>query len=324
MSAVLYATNRSLSKGLRLRTIRTGSRSPGDHPWLGAFRRALTREDLATLTVSGYARDVGDFLRWYGAAALERLSVVDLVHYRDHLIRERDAKPATVNRKLEALRRFTRWAHAGGKLAAPLGAELKLARAVRGRCPKGLTAAEVQTLLRAAGQSGRGLARRNYALIQVMLQAGLRVGEVATLTCADLELHDRSGQVRVHGKGAKERVVPLNTTARRALHAYFKDRAPLSGKTPVFLSESGAGLSLRSMQALIANLARRAKIAHAVSAHACRHTFALNFLKQHPGKLVELAVLLGHDSVETTAVYTQPSAEEMAEDLERSPLNVER
>jgi Phage integrase family len=106
-------------------------------------------------------------------------------------------------------------------------------------------------------------------------------------------------------------------TARRALHAYFKDRAPLSGKTPVFLSESGAGLSLRSMQALIANLARRANIAHAVSAHTCRHTFALNFLKQHPGKLVELAVLLGHDSVETTAVYTQPSAEEMADDLER-------
>jgi site-specific recombinase XerD len=176
----------------------------------------------------------------------------------------------------------------------------------------------VQTLLRAAGQSGRGLARRNYALIQVMLQAGLRVGEVATLTCADLELHDRSGQVRVHGKGAKERVVPLNTTARRALHAYFKDRAPLSGKTPVFLSESGAALSVRSMQALIANLARRAKIAHAVSAHTCRHTFALNFLKQHPGELVELAVLLGHDSVETTAVYTQPSAEEMADDLERS------
>ena len=105
---------------------------------------------------------------------------------------------------------------------------------------------------------------------------------------------------------------------------YFKDRAPLSGKTPVFLSESGAGLSLRSMQALIANLARRANIAHAVSAHTCRHTFALNFLKQHPGKLVELAVLLGHDSVETTAVYTQPSAEEMADDPERSPLNVER
>jgi site-specific recombinase XerD len=145
MSAVLYAMNRPLSEGLRLRTIRTGSRSPGDHPWLGAFRRALTREDLATLTVRGYARDVGDFLRWYGAAALERLSVVDLVRYRERLIRERDAKPATVNRKLEALRRFTRWAYAGGKLAAPLGAELKLSRAVRGRCPKGLTAAEVQT-----------------------------------------------------------------------------------------------------------------------------------------------------------------------------------
>jgi site-specific recombinase XerD len=246
------------------------------------------------------------------------------VHYRQHLTRERNAKPATVNRKLEALRRFTRWAHAHGKLAAPLAAEVKLNRAERGRRPKGLTAAEVQALLRVAGQSGRGLARRNYALAQVMLQAGLRVGEVAMLSIADLELHDRTGQVRIHGKGAKERVVPLNTTARRALQAYLNGREPLSVKTPVFVSESGAGLAVRSIQAVIATLARRARITHAVSAHTCRHTFALNFLREHPGKLVELSVLLGHDSVETTAIYTQPSAEEMAEDLERSPLNVER
>jgi integrase/recombinase XerC len=309
---------------LTLRTIRRGPGRQGEHPWLRAFRTALAREDLAALTRRGYESDVIDFLRWYGAAALERLSVVDLMHYRQHLSRERHAKPATINRKLEALRRFTRWAHAHGKLAAPLGAEVKLSRPARGRCPKGLSAAEVQALLRVAGQSGRSLARRNYALAQVMLQAGLRVGEVAALTIADLELHDRSGQVRIHGKGAKERVVPLNTTARRALQAYLNGREPPSAKSPVFLSESGAALSLRSIQAVITTLARRAKITHAVSAHTCRHAFALNFLREHPGKLVELSVLLGHDSVETTAIYTQPSAEEMAEDLERSPLNVER
>jgi site-specific recombinase XerD len=114
----------------------------------GRLPPALTREDLARLTVRGYERDVGDFLRWYGAAALVRLSVVDLVHYREHLIRERDAKPATVNRKLEALRRFTRWAYADGKLAAPLGAELKLSQAVRGRCPKGISKTERRCLAR--------------------------------------------------------------------------------------------------------------------------------------------------------------------------------
>jgi site-specific recombinase XerD len=69
--------------------------------------------------------------------------------------------------------------------------------------------------------------------------------------------------------------VPLDTTARRALQAYLHGRAPLSGKTSAFLSEGGAGLSVRSIQTVIATLARRAKITHAVSAYTCRHAFAL-------------------------------------------------
>jgi len=75
-----------------LRTTRRGPRPRGEHPCLGAFRQALAREDLAALTLRGYENDVDDFLRWYGAAALEQLSVVDLMHYRQHLSRERDAK----------------------------------------------------------------------------------------------------------------------------------------------------------------------------------------------------------------------------------------
>jgi len=308
-----------------LRKIQPPPSTRGEHPWLTAFQKELARQDLAAVTVRGYRTDVADFLRWYGSAALDRLTRVDLLHYRQHLTKDRNAKPATVNRKLEALRRFSRWAHSHGKLAEHVAAEVKLTRAVRGQCPKGLNAAEVQALLRAAGQSRHGLARRNYALTQILLQTGLRVSEVAGLQVGDLALHERSGEVRVHGKGAKERTVPLNTTARRAIQAYLDGRDPLSPRAPVFLSETGAAISVRSIQALVADLARRARITRlAVSAHSCRHTFALSFLTQHPGKLVELAALLGHDSVETTAIYTKPSAEEMAEDLERSPLNLER
>ena len=308
-----------------MRKIQPPPRQPAEHPWLAAFQKDLARQDLAALTVRGYGTDVADFLRWYGSTSLDRLSTVDIQHYRQHLTRDRAAKPATINRKLEALRRFTRWAHDRGKLSSHVGAEVKLTRAVRGQCPKGLRPAEVQALLRAAGQSRHGLARRNYALVQILLQTGRRVSEVAKLQIADLVLHERSGEVRVHGKGAKERTVPLNTSARRAVQAYLDARDALSPRAPVFLSETGAGISVRSIQAVVAELARRAKITRlAVSAHSCRHTFALSFLKQHPGKLVELAALLGHDSVETTAIYTKPTAEEMAEDLERSPLNLER
>ncbi|HYY29720.1 MAG TPA: tyrosine-type recombinase/integrase [Chthoniobacterales bacterium] len=83
-------------------------------------------------------------------------------------------------------------------------------------------------LLRVAGQSGHGLARRNYALVQLMLQAGLRVGEVAALSVADVRIRERSGIVRIRqGKGRKEREVPLNATARRALGLYLEFRGKI-------------------------------------------------------------------------------------------------
>lgn len=74
---------------------------------------------------------------------------------------------------------------------------------------------------------------------------------------------------------------------------------------------------MRTIQATVSDLARRAKITRfAVSAHSLRHSFALRFLRRHPGKLVELAALLGHESLDTTAVYTRPSAEDLAAAVE--------
>jgi integrase/recombinase XerC len=91
----------------------------------------------------------------------------------------------------------------------------------------------------------------------------------------------------------------------------------------LFLSDRHRAFSPRAVQTLLQRLARRAKIARLrVTPHRLRHTFALNYLRQNPGKLVQLANLLGHESLDTTAIYTQPSGEELAEDLERSRLNV--
>jgi site-specific recombinase XerD len=295
-----------------------------EHPWVVAFLKAFAREDVAAVTVRGYRSDLGVFIAWYDGHAIEELTASDLAHFRQHLSRDRAMKPASVNRKLEALRRFCRWAHTTGKLRSNVAAELKLTRAPRGMRPKGLLATEVQALLRAAGQSRRALRRRNYAIVQLLLQAGLRVSEAAALRIDDLEIRERQGNVRICGKGNKERQVPLNTTARRALQAYLDERHDTGTRDPVFLSDTGAALSVRSIQSLIAELARRAPIVRIpVSAHTLRHTFALGYIKQNPGKLVELATLLGHESLDTTAIYVLPSEEDLAADVERSSYNVD-
>jgi integrase/recombinase XerC len=228
------------------------------------------------------------------------------------------------NRRLEAVRRLLRWAEAYGAMARNVALHVKSVRVVRERGPLGLTAAEVHGLLRAAGESSHGLARRNYALVQLMLQTGLRVGEVAALRRSDIVLRDRAGTVRVrNGKGLKEREVPLNATARRALRQLLEQEPTAPPEAAVFRSGRNAAMPIRSMQNAIAALVRRARLARSdVTAHSLRHTFALAWLRQHPGQLIELSQLLGHVSLDTTAVYTRASAADLARGVEQTPFNL--
>jgi integrase/recombinase XerC len=308
-----------------------GNTAPAtDPPWLAEFRDSLQRGDLAPATVHGYLKDIRHFLQWRTAdpepGDFPALSELDLIAYRQDLITRCSLRPATVNRRLDALRRLCRWAQAAGRLPGDIAGAVRPVRTERNRQPLGLTSAEVYGLLRAAGASTHGHARRDYALMQLLVQTGLRVGEASALHLADLELRDRTGRVHVRdGKGRKERDVPLNATARRALRHYLEQRPDAGAAAPLFLSGRKAALPIRSMQAIIARLAKRARLTRVpVSAHTLRHTFALNFLRANPGKLVELASLLGHDSLDTTAIYTRPSQDDLAADLERSPLNVDR
>ena len=118
--------------GLTLREIQPPSGKSGDHPWIASFLKALGREDVAAVTVRGYRSDLGLFAVWYDGHSIEKLTANDLAHFRQYLSRERAMKPASVNRKLEVLRRFCRWAHTTGKLRTNVAAEVKLARAPRG------------------------------------------------------------------------------------------------------------------------------------------------------------------------------------------------
>ena len=275
----------------------------------------------------GYRYDLRHFLAWHSTVqdkpfAIEGLAEYELIAYRQHMVAA-GRRPATVNRRLDALRRLCRWARGTGALNADAAGNVRPMRTVRNRQPAGLTDVETHALLRAAGASSHGLAARNYALVQVMLQAGLRVGEVATLTVADISMGDRSGSVRIRqGKGLKARDVPLNATARRALKQHLEQPGAPGKTVALFTSSRETAMPVRTIQAVIASLARRARLTRVpVSAHTLRHTFALGYLRDNPGKLVELASLLGHKSLDTTAVYTRPSRDDLAADLKRSHLN---
>lgn len=296
---------------------------------MAPFLASLARDDLAPATLRGYRYDLRHFLAWHRTVqdstfAIEGLAEYELIAYRQHMVAA-GRRPATVNRRLDALRRLCRWARGTGVLAADAARDVRPMRTARNRQPVGLTDIEIHALLRAAGASSHGLAARNYAIAQLMLQAGLRVGEVAALQVADITTNDRSGSVRIRqGKGLKAREVPLNATVRRALKQHLERRQAPDKDAPLFVSSRETTMPVRTIQAVITSLARRARLKRvAVSAHTLRHTFALGYLRDNPGKLVELASLLGHDSLDTTVIYTRPSRDDLAADLERSHLNVD-
>jgi site-specific recombinase XerD len=301
-----------------------------DADLLEAFRRHLVGRDLAPATVQAYLHDLARFQAWFvwvhegTAPLLTQVRAVDLAAFRAYLIHEQAHTPTTVNRRLQGLRLLFRWLYDCNWITDNPAAHLRFMRKSGTRQPFALRRREVFALVHAAATSPHGLDRRNVALVQLMLQTGLRVGEVTALRHGDVHLGARSGMVHVRaGKGYKARDVPLNSTIRRALQGYLGTIPEASAQTPVFLSKRGTPLAVRSVQAAVSRLAVQAGIQRVpVSAHTLRHTFAVHYLQRHPGKLRDLADLLGHESLDTTAVYTKPSRDDLAADVERSPLNV--
>jgi site-specific recombinase XerD len=249
----------------------------------------MSHSGLAPSTVRTYRHEVRYFVRWLEertatpvGLTLKTLAATDLLSYRQQLINVQRLRPATVNKRLQALRWLRRWTQRQGLVETDPAAEIKSMRVAHRRQPEGLTEPEVHSLLRVAGTSRKGQRHRNYAIVQLLLQTGLRVGELVNLRVCDITLQARSGWVRVRiGKDELEREVPVNGSARRALGLYLGTRTETNNRDPLFTSQRGEALSERSVQALIQTLARRAKLVRIpISPHTLRHTFALSYLRR--------------------------------------------
>lgn len=294
------------------------------------FKNYLSKQDLSERTIKGYLDDLRFFCGWYEEIQNKKIDWLKITNFelqafRQYLVNGKRQKVSSVNRRIQALKRFFSWAHREGIMSKENPTEhLQFMRRQSPSQPQALTKTEVHNLLRSAGQSSHGLSKRNYAILQLMLQCGLRIGEVIKLRFRDITLQSRSGNVAIiNSKGHKSREVPLNLTARHALDNYFKQCQNKEPDNSIFQSKRQGILSLRSMQAMVNNLTKRAKLNRIpVSAHTLRHTFATNYLRANPNQLVELAQLLGHDSLNTTAVYTKSSQEKLAEAVEKSEINI--
>ncbi len=247
---------------------------------LERFESYLRRHALALTTIRNYLADLRAFMRWHRQRHRGRaeLKPADFPGYRDHLCASTTHTPATINRHLQSLRLFGRFLHETGALADNPTLQIELVREENDLTPRILTAAETARLETAIRDGRASLVKRDFAIAQLMLAAGLRVQEVASLRQRDAMITRAGVQLAIHdGWGKVQRVIPLNGTAAHALREYIAVRPKLPRVEQVFISQRGQVLSVRSIQRMIGMYARAAGL-RGINAQALRHTFARRML----------------------------------------------
>ncbi len=229
----------------------------------------------------------------------------------------RSRAPTTLGRRLASLRTFFKWLVREGAREADPTLGLPAPRAPR-PLPRPIAVDDVTALLdapRANGAAADPAALRDQALFELMYGAGLRVGEIVALDVRDLDLV--RGDVRVWGKGGKERVVPLPETARNALGAYLDARRePGFLAQPLFISQRSRGgeplrrLTDRDARRRLRKRALEAGLTGRIHPHRLRHSYATHLLDMG-ADLRAIQELLGHASLSTTQRYTAVSAERL-------------
>lgn len=287
------------------------------------FQHHLDEQDLSPLTIKGYLSDLGHFEGWFERVNAETLNVqritpTDVKNYKQFLLNIERRKAGTVNRRLAALAALCKWARQTKQITSDPTENIKGVPSVA-RSPKWLDKHEQHALKRAI-ENDLELAKKNYpkrwvtrrrdaSLTLFLLHTGLRLSEAIGLRMTDLELSERKGNILVqNGKGNKQRNVPLNADARKALQDWIAVRP---GCDHLWMTVEGEheSLSGRTVQRILQRYAKAANIKE-LTPHICRHTFAKNLVDGGVG-LEKVAALLGHSSLNTTRIYIAPSERDL-------------
>ncbi len=276
-------------------------------------------------TLAAYRRDLRGyerFLRDQGATEPAAIDAGTVLRYADELrgAIDDDGRPryssASIARALVAVRSFHRFCVDEGLATVDPSEDVRGPRVAAG-IPKALTEAEVEALLAAPG-GDMPTAWRDRAILELLYATGARITEVVGLDRADLDLDD--GLVRVFGKGAKERIVPVGRLAREAVGTYLVRGRPSLVRDgaaarragdALFLNTKGGRLTRQGCWLVVRKAAERAGLDPArVSPHVLRHSCATH-LVDHGADIRVVQELLGHASVSTTQIYTKVTQERL-------------
>ena len=287
-------------------------------PLLDRFLEAAIFESgLSEKTLKAYGADIRRYLHAIEEDGVELMSLLLREEVLDYLasLREAGMSPRSVARHLSSIRQFHKFLLAEGLCPADVTEVFDSPRLTR-TLPHHLTAAEIERLLAAPftpteDGSERPDALRDAAVLEVFYACGLRISELAGLLLRDVSLLE--GSLRVRGKGAKVREVPLGRRAMERIADYLpvRDALPAHDAT-LFLGRTGHRLSRTSVWMIVKHPAQAARIRQNVTPHMLRHSFATHLL-DHGADLRAVQEMLGHADISTTQIYTHVSIERLTQ-----------
>lgn len=281
------------------------------------FIHHLGRERrLSGHTQTNYRRDLDALVAFcdkYDIARWDRLLPKQMQLFASASHRK-GLSPRSIARRLSAARSFFDYLIREGDLTANPGADVRSPKKAR-RLPGTVDVDRMSALLNIRGDEP--LTRRDAAMMELFYSCGLRLAELVGLNLGDIDAQDRT--VRVLGKGAKTRILPVGRTALKALDRWLTVRGALAAadETAIFVSTRGTRLSPRSVQARIKYWARKQGIDVNLYPHLFRHSFATHVLESS-SDLRGVQEMLGHADISTTQIYTHLDFQHLAATYDRT------
>jgi len=286
--------------------------------WLKDFLLYLEIErNFSTHTISAYDGDVMSFLIWLDEFPLDKVTYGKIREYV-LFIQKFNYTRTTLARKISAIRSFYKYLYRERAVEINPASALRIPKRSRS-LPKFLTESEIEHILNSINISTPA-GFRNKTILELLYATGMRVSELSNLNFENLDLeHD---EIKVFGKGAKERIVLISHRAKDILETYIKTVRPLLSKDrdlsnpgsdePVFVNNTGFRLQPQSIRHAITDVCTKIQLPKNVTPHVFRHSFATKLLEKGADLRV-VQELLGHASISNTQIYTHVTTERMRE-----------
>lgn len=275
------------------------------------FGKHISDSRFSKNTIDAYMRDVTAFLTYISPKmSLEEIKVADLNHYFN--VELASYANSSKNRILVSLRYFFNYLESHFGTPNPAA---KLKKFDEGKkLPKTMSKTDIKTLLDGTSDNPKGVL--DAAIFELIYGSGLRASEVCTIKLNDLSLDER--RMKIHGKGGKDRIVPLSDMSVKKIYEYLPVRDVWNKKKSslLFINKQGNKLNREYIHVHLKQLLKEKGLSQDVSTHSLRHSFATHMMSEGVDVRI-VQTLLGHEDISTTQIYTKLDTSDLRKEYDR-------